>query len=74
MSRHRDVRNLDVNGQHRAHLKANQTRAQPIPAGPSAELEAYDGYSDSQEEEMTEEQHGTLCRPPYELLPLLIVL
>ena len=35
--------------------------------GPSAELEAYDGFSDSQEEEMTEEQHG----PPRNLTSLL---
>ena len=43
-------------------------------ARPSAELEAYDGFSDSQEEEMTEEQHGTLYRHIYELLPPLILL
>lgn len=34
-----------------------------------AELEAYDGFSDSQEEEMTEEQHGALSRYLYLILP-----
>ena len=63
MSRHRLVRNLDYNGQPEAHLEAylpvlNESHH----TGPSAELEEYDGFSDSQEEEMTEEQHGTLSR------------
>ena len=39
-------------------------------AGPSAELEAYDGFSDSQEEEMTNEQHGALFRNLRSLLRL----
>lgn len=38
-------------------------------AGLSAELEEYDGFSDSQEEEMTEEQHGALSRRVRSLLP-----
>jgi hypothetical protein len=39
-------------------------------AGPSAELQEYDGFSDSQEEEMTEEQHGGFPHPLYSVLPL----
>ena len=71
MSRHRLVRNLDYNGQPEAYLKAYQNLTQPIaPRRTSAELEAYDGFSDSQEEEMTEEQHGALPRNLSSLLPL----
>lgn len=43
-------------------------------ARPSAVLEEYDGFSDSQEEEMTEEQHGILYRRIYRLLPPMISL
>lgn len=40
----------------------------------SAELEAYDGFSDSQEEEMTEEQQGALFCRIYGLISPLILL
>jgi len=74
MSRHRLVRNLDYNGQPEIHPESYQTRTQPITPRPtSAELQAFDGFSDSQEEEMTEEQHGAQYRCLCELLQLLTV-
>ena len=68
MSRHRLVRNLDYNGQPETPFKAYQTKTQPTTPSLAAELEEYDGFSDSQED-MTEEQQGAPCYRPCELLP-----